>query len=608
VSIPDSPEGWVALADDLLGDDPQTDGALARNIAPELLRFGRLSGLHAALAGFPDRPRSHVLAVLEAEAAARLVLVDDADLEKLAGRLAEEHAADDVLAWLDVTRSQLGLLVGDLPAILRVLVSAELQGSGFIARYTRARGLVCRGAVAMLVAGSANDAAANASVSEAVAGLRDLGCFEEEQWTRLAIGAFAVLLSYYPSDIAEVEAAFGALKQTGSDRLGQACAILASLRLMAGDVPGSQAFIADLFRVVPPDHPRRWWGRGLELIASLDAQGATPECLDEIEAVLVGETDLGIRRWLYEVGVNVLLDHGATEVVSRVGITDAAPSPFTEARRAREVQAVRARLRILTAADPESAAEIAAIVDAHEADGNLVWAARLALRGAGDCKRAGLDDTASALAERGRRLLDRAVPPDKRVFRDVALLEGRQIALSPTRPRPNEIRLFGPRPVVVRDGAQLELSPMSEMLLTVLVGARSAVTQDWAMTALWPDVDYQTGRNRLNMAVRRLRRQLGPGAEDVVRRDASGIRLDLAGWRVDLWDFLDGSAGVDAQRLSALRAMKALPCEAYAGNDAVDELRDRVAQTWSALADHLVERGLVTVAEVERMRKEIGSL
>lgn len=172
---------------------------------------------------------------------------------------------------------------------------------------------------------------------------------------------------------------------------------------------------------------------------------------------------------------------------------------------------------------------------------------------------------------------------------------------------PGEIHLLGPDVVVIRRGREVHLSEQGARLLALLAGVRRAVTRDWLITAMWPELDYETGRKRLKVAIFRLRQAIDLAPGELIVANRNGVVLDAAGWRVDIWEFLDLAAGDTADRLAAFALYKGdVGFRQLAYDDALGELRDELRERWLALGSALVADGALGAQLVARRAGELG--
>ena len=129
---------------------------------------------------------------------------------------------------------------------------------------------------------------------------------------------------------------------------------------------------------------------------------------------------------------------------------------------------------------------------------------------------------------------------------------------------------------------------------------RQALTVDRLLECLWPEVDPEAGRTRLNTAIYRIRRQLGLGPDELVVRRTDGVALvESDGWTVDAWEFERLVAGDGDARAGALGLYGGDLCgRQLAYDDRVDAERDRLQAVWTDLAAGLVDEGAVEPAAV----------
>ncbi len=131
---------------------------------------------------------------------------------------------------------------------------------------------------------------------------------------------------------------------------------------------------------------------------------------------------------------------------------------------------------------------------------------------------------------------------------------------------------------VVTGGAVLRPHRSGARVLALLVASGGVIAVEALLDRLWPDVEVETGRNRLNVSVHRLRRELALGRHELVVRRRNLMRLDLGErWAVDAWAFARLAEGDGEERLGAFRLYEADFCAAqFPYDDAFAEERRRL--------------------------------
>ncbi len=86
----------------------------------------------------------------------------------------------------------------------------------------------------------------------------------------------------------------------------------------------------------------------------------------------------------------------------------------------------------------------------------------------------------------------------------------------------------------VRGEEQLFLTPGEWELLLALALHRRGIRSEGLMELLWPHVAASVARNRLYVALHRIRRRLG---DDLLATQGHSYRLDDSRARVDLWEY-----------------------------------------------------------------------
>lgn len=161
----------------------------------------------------------------------------------------------------------------------------------------------------------------------------------------------------------------------------------------------------------------------------------------------------------------------------------------------------------------------------------------------------------------------------------------------------NVVRVLVPDVLIRRHGEPAKLPGSSARLLAVLVAQRQPVTVDKLADLLWPEIDIDAGRNRLNVTVHRLRKALDLPNDELLVRSADGIALvPGSGWVIDSWSFWDLSgATVDpVAQVEAFELYQADFCaRQFAYEDAVGIERDRLRARWADLTRRLLDGMLV---------------
>lgn len=598
-------EAWTELAarlrvpdpvGDATGDDPWEGTA---EIALACLARGRLEGLRAILADEADTLALPVR-VLLADAAVRAGTATDAGLLELAGELDRVGAPTALRQWVAAIRAEYHAFAGEASGLVVALSSisgVDIDPGDLLARMAHARLRRLVGVVGYFL--STDKAEANAAFEESGAELAAV-CQSEEVLVTLGAHAYARTNTEEAGSLLDKLADVrDAMIEIGSDRVCMLDYSLAWTAYFAGDMDSLSDCLA------------MWRSRSKVGLADMLDKGM--DVLEEIFAVLNGEGDPSA---LAEAAVRVatdartsglalsaadaLLDVGEASLVP--GVTPPGfPAFWENPSKALEIRGILARHHLLTEPRDGDVAELHAIVEQWAGEGQEVQAELLAIRVAVDCLRVGRCADASRFVEiaeayrteAGRRLHAQ----HERRYRELSELSG----------PPGEITLLGPDVVVSRCGRTVRLSEQSARLVVLLAGARRSVTRDWLITAMWPDLDYETGRKRLKVATHRLREALDLPPGEFVVADRRGVALDVAAWRVDLWGFRDLAPGDTTARLRAFGMYTGdIAFRQLAYDDAVADLRDDVREEWLSLGAELVASGELDAATVAKRVRELG--
>jgi len=156
------------------------------------------------------------------------------------------------------------------------------------------------------------------------------------------------------------------------------------------------------------------------------------------------------------------------------------------------------------------------------------------------------------------------------------------------------VRLLSPDLEVWRNGATVKLPGAGARILAVLVAQRQPVTVDRLADLLWPEIDLDAGRNRLNVTVHRLRKALDIRNDELLVRSTDGIAL-VPGteWTIDGWLFADLAASAAADdRRTAFDLYRADLCSRqFAYDEALLTERRRLHALWVDLTVGLLSRG-----------------
>jgi hypothetical protein len=211
---------------------------------------------------------------------------------------------------------------------------------------------------------------------------------------------------------------------------------------------------------------------------------------------------------------------------------------------------------------------------------------------------------ADALFEWG---LDRLPPESGRTEWERASVKGWRSDPVPPTPGHDALVALSPDLYVVRDGQRIQPGDVQARLLALLAAVHRPVTTDWIVTALWSDVDLDSGRNRLAAVLHRLRQRLGLSPDELVRRTRHGIELVDTGWDIDVWRFEKMARGSADERREALELYGAdLVARQFAYDDQLEEHRIRLRDRWLDTVRSLVDDRELSESEALVLAQQIG--
>ena len=175
--------------------------------------------------------------------------------------------------------------------------------------------------------------------------------------------------------------------------------------------------------------------------------------------------------------------------------------------------------------------------------------------------------------------------------------------------RRGTLRVLVPDVTVSQGDREVRLGDMQARLMAVLAAARRPVTTDWVVTALWPDADIESGRNRLAALVHRIRQRLDLVPDELLRRTRQGLELDGRGWSIDVWNFWDLSAGTDEEQERAIDLYHSdLAARQLAYDDLLEEQRDLLRERWVDTVRSLVEHGRLSAQDAMARAHRVGAV
>jgi len=587
--------------------------------AMRMLATSRLVELRAAVAAVPAAERPAFLEIADLDAAVRLGAAHLSDVDAV--ERAIERGAGDKLGglrpWLTSIRAEYLLWHCDLGAVevaapgldeapVEALPAVEILVPR--ARSHRILALVC------LLAGREDEARAH--LSEATSGFARSRWDDERDLTLVVYSLLRACIYVDGLDvalavIAEASDALGARRSPHHALSLVATAIVQFLR---GDMVAVHAALSEL-----DASPRS---------ASATALVELPAVYLRSLAALIGtaaqDTDALARmgrachafRSLFPAGAamldatvgNVLVDFGRTADALRWA-EQASLGGDAPAAGSYEFQFLRARLALMSPTpDRDALKSLWSLLEEMAARGLRRDAATKALRCARDCNRIGLNRDAALLRSWASGRLP--AEGERTVWEHLWAMPVAGSRM-PGTPEPEvEVRLLAPRATVVQGGLTRALKGHTARLLAVLVASGGCSTTERLIDQLWPDADVETGRNRLNVTCFRLRRMLGPGAGDALRRTRDLVEFDPPqSWLVDTTQFAAWAGGDSTEQLAALELYQDHLCsQQLAYDDAVSDMRAWLRARLVDLLCDLVANGTADVAMLARRSLALDAL
>ncbi len=607
---------------DLLMRSGRQDDAVAylERIALPLLASGDVMRLRAAVRKIAPSRRRLLLRVADAEAQVRSQRSRLYDLELLAADAEADAAAGgaDYRPWVSAVIAEHFFFHGDsaLPgyafeALGRLPAEDTVPSLVLLAR-GRLRRLVGLGMVVAAAEDSQRDAG-RGLLDDAVADFARGGWEEEQCMTGVLHNAIWTAMSFCDVDrtLLALREAAARLATLRSEYTPFAMVLAAHCSFLAGDLASvhhwlgeAEAHGSDAIPVLDA------FAHFVRAVCDLLGRGPDSVALGRLVAI-AGEFRGALAESLGSVSLTVahiLACYGALGA-AREWADRAAYGRFFIPHGDRDWRELELRLRLLELGDPADVPELLAVLGEWRDLGFVRRAGLQAAMAARDCERVGL-------AAEARGLRDFAVscmpPPEQRTLWEAYLSQPLFGAALPESPgaAPTRadaavrLRLLRGDPEVERDGRVKAIPSGSGRLLATLVAQRRAATVDRVADVLWPEVDMDSGRNRLKQAMFRLRRVLGVESDELVASGAAGLELRLpGGWTLDVWDFLSLSEGGTEDRLAAFQMYRDHVCNRQlAYEDCVEDLRRRLKARWVDMVVGLLEdRSLDPRVALERV-------
>jgi len=583
----------------------------------KLLARGQLSRVRESVRRIDPRDRSVLLRLADVDAENRMQAISLHQLDGLEFELTDlvNAGGPDFRPWLAAIRAEhfllwksdgVGLIIAgtalnDFPDGL-ILSEHLLVARGRLRRIQ---------AVWHLFAGSPSAATeARAMLELALADLSRAGWEEERLLSVVWFTSLWTVISWE-----DVQTAGHVLAETidrlhalESPYLAVALVTSAAVAFIAGDIGGALAALDRAHKETVVAFPNivNVISSEIETFRSLLANGPTPETLQQLS----GTAD-DFRSGLAHGAASMLVE--AALISADLGHHDVSAELAARAELCADLtpfgpldrRALRARLTI---ASGEPEAGVHAIKDLRR-DQHRVGlhrrAAVVALRAARDCARVGAVDASDEL----RALAIDDLPANTSEWTLWEAVLARPTIGRPARPpvARHEVRVLGPDIEVIRNGGSRRLPDGSARVLAVLVAERRPLTVDRLADLLWPEIDPESGRARVNTAVYRLRKLLDLDKDELVIRTRDGIELSIGSdWRVDSWEFRRlAQAGPD-RALDALARYTGHFCSRQLAYDqAVLAERSALRARWVDLARAALTRGAVDPAELAQRVDEL---
>jgi hypothetical protein len=571
----------------------------------DLFAAGRLSSVGPKLSAISDPPLA--VQVLLADLSARVLAVEMYDLAELDRRVQAQHPDSDLARWMVAILTEWGLWKGDLSTAgyghRSVIDSSPRSRLALIseARRLRIEALSCT----ITEPGSERAAELGCEVTSL---LTQAECTEELAFTDIVLGYGMVAITddraVEPKDM--VRRGVDVLTRLGADRLAFGLACLSWSEYLMGNLTGAELALQrydelDHSATAPP-----LIVEGSEMLRALLslARGGDQRALVKSIAHHFDRLRLAaVPPWFAAPVANDLLDIGDTELASKVVTTVGSAVSFVRPAH-QAVREVDCRLRLLAEQDRAAIDDLWVLYEEWAGDGRLRRAAASAIRCSWTARQAGMVDAADALFEWG---LERLPAESGRTEWERASVKGWRSGPVRRTTGHDSLVALAPDLYVVRDGQRIQPGDVQAKLLALLAAVHRPVTTDWIVTALWSDVDLDSGRNRLAAVLHRLRQRLDLAPDELIRRTRHGIELVDTGWDIDVWRFAKLARGSADERHEAIELYGAdLVARQFAYDDQLEEHRARLRDRWLDTVRSLVDDRELSESEALGMAQRIG--
>lgn len=598
-------DAWSTVAAQLDRLARSGDAAEFGRLVCDLYGAGRLVGLAEAIDSLPDSPLPLALRMLRADLAIRDQTIQLHELIALETEARRSNEAVMML-WGTAIMAEWGLWRGDFAGFSSVFgATPDVPANDPLGAL--AEGRRRRVAALVAIATDPESPAAMAAAKDARARFEITGVDEEVAITDclLGYGRLSISDDLSPGPIAQIRSGADLLEELGADRLPVGLALLAWSTYMRGDfVECGDALDRFEEATSGADHLPPIVVQGVAILHALSRlilDGATDEVLAQLRDHLDLLRQATVPTWFVGPVANVLLDHGQIGLAADlVQASSAVPNVVRAAHQS--MREVHARIRILQDADRGAVDDLWALYGEWETVGRTRRAAASAVRCSWNCRQAGLEAAADRFMAWGS---ERLPDPDEQTAWEQRYLAGPQ---TPATARRGSLRVLVPDVVVGRGEREIRLGDMQARLMAVLAAARRPVTTDWVVTALWPEADLESGRNRLAALIHRIRQRLDLLPDELLRRTRHGLELDGHGWSIDVWNFWDLSQGSAEDQQRALDLYQAdLAGRQLAYDDLLEEQREVLRGRWRDVVRTLVERGSLTAQEAHERAHRLGT-
>ncbi len=581
--------------------DPKKE-SIAENILLDLLAIGKTSELSSAIKLLPDIPLALNLFMIDADI--RVQAVSPSQLHELFAQINVQTRIDFRL-WLSALIAERSLWQGELVGLWSAQ-SALAQAPDVHGRIAyMARGRLKRLlAVAAVLTNGPLDKANNGLVQDVILDLEKAQMYEEMAATVGLIACIKVF-SYSHECVDQLDLIREVIDQLDLLKSDRKNISLLGLGWAAGSEWDFQTLKSCVLELENQPSETMWpvledAYKLLKLYSDLYEKGPSKQVTDFIFETFKDLRESTIRFPSAVIFLSsYLLDIGETNTAERlaetvIGHNDLTITFASEAA----IEEIDLRIRILKNGEIRAAERMLEVINRWKTSGRPRQAAKVALRAARDCSRAGLHP----FAEKFRSIGVNDMPPKaERTPWENWLIDQPETPLSGT----NEVKIMGSDLVVMKNGRSLPLTDTAALLLTYLVLERKPVTTSWLMEQLWPGENPEKSQNRLKVLLFRLRKSLDLARDELISRDSRGFSLDPA-WSYDYIKFMRLIRSDPESKLRALREFPISLCSRqFRYNDEISWKREEVHVLWRDAATWLVDEGMLSPEEALSRAREV---